>query len=185
MPTPPTLACASADSTWHADNTTVTCTATDGFPGLAHPEEASFTLSTSVAAGVETTEAFTGTRKVCDTEGRCAEVGPVGAFKVDRKAPSITIKRPGDGLLVLQNSSATAGYSCADTGSGIATCEGSTSNGQPLETKTLGEHTLVVYATDNVGHQSTRERALTLSSPVEHANRRSARPERGTLPHPL
>jgi hypothetical protein len=156
IPVPPTLKCANPDTAWHAENTTVACTATDAFPGLAHPEEASFTLSTSIGVGTETAEAFTGTRTVCDTEGRCAEAGPIGPFKIDRKPPSITIKQPADGLLVLQDSSMAAEYSCADGGSGIASCTGSTPNGQPVETSTLGEHTLAVQATDNARNQTSK-----------------------------
>ena len=156
VPPPPAVRCGSPDNSWHSENQTVACTATDTLPGLAHPEEASFSLATTVAAGTETAEAFTGSRTVCDTEGRCVEAGPVGPLKIDRKPPSIKISRPASGLLVLQGSSGSVAFACADSGSGIAGCEGSTPDGQPLETTTLGEHTLAVRASDNSGNESSQ-----------------------------
>jgi hypothetical protein len=87
----PSISCAAADGTWHADNVTIACTASDPGSGLADPADAAFTLSTSIAAGEETADAQTGLHRVCDGSGNCAVAGPVGGNKVDRKVPSLTL----------------------------------------------------------------------------------------------
>jgi len=155
-PLPPYVKCESTDEAWHSENVKVACTASDPLSGLAEPSDASFTLSTSVAAGEETTAAYTGGRTVCNNEGVCAEAGPVGPFMVDRKPPTITIKQPTNALLVLQGANMAAQYGCTDAGSGVASCEGSVPSGAPLETATLGEHTLSVGSTDVAGNESSR-----------------------------
>ena len=70
---------------WHADNVALACTASDGGTGLANPADASFSLITSVAAGVENANASTDSRVVCDVAGNCTTAGPIGGNKIDRK----------------------------------------------------------------------------------------------------
>ncbi len=153
--TPPEIQCSSPATGWHAENETLTCTATDSGTGLAHPEDASFSLSTSVPQDEETASAYTNSRRVCDKADNCAEAGPFGPIKIDRKPPTISIASPKNGAVVTQGSTVTAQYSCADGGSGVATCEGSAPSGSPLDTSNLGEHTLTVTSTDAVGNPSS------------------------------
>jgi Tol biopolymer transport system component len=84
----PVVSCAHADDVWHAAEVTVACTASDTGSGLADPADASFSLTTSVGAGSETADARTGTHTVCDVAGNCADAGPVGPFRVDRRPPA-------------------------------------------------------------------------------------------------
>jgi sugar lactone lactonase YvrE len=154
--TPPEVKCATPAAGWHAEDVTVSCSASDSGTGLANPEDASFTLTTNVAAGEETATAYTNTRRVCDKADNCAEAGPIGPIKVDRKPPSITVTEPTEGALIAQGSSVTAQYSCADGGSGVASCEGSVSAGQPINTSTPGQYTLSVSSLDAVGNQQSR-----------------------------
>ena len=51
--TAPTIACAAPDGAWHAANVALACTASDSGTGLANPADASFSLVTSVGAGIE------------------------------------------------------------------------------------------------------------------------------------
>ena len=95
--TAPRITCGAADTAWHATDLFVACAASDDGSGLASAADASFTLTTSVAAGTETATAFTDSRTVCDVAGNCAPAGPIGPFKIDRKAPAISITRPLDG----------------------------------------------------------------------------------------
>ena len=67
--------------------------------GLANPADASFSLVTSVGAGIETANASTDSRVVCDVEGNCATAGPIAGNKIDRKAPSITVTTPANGAV--------------------------------------------------------------------------------------
>ena len=55
--TAPTIACAAPDGAWHATNVALACTASDSGTGLANPADASFSLVTSVGAGIETANA--------------------------------------------------------------------------------------------------------------------------------
>jgi hypothetical protein len=82
----PEVACGSADTAWHATNQSVNCTATDGGSGVV---DDSFTLSTNVADGVETDSAYTDSDTALDAVGNSTAVGPVGPFKIDRKAPEV------------------------------------------------------------------------------------------------
>lgn len=113
---PPLVTCASADGAWHGDNVTVGCTAADTGSGLATAADASFSLSTNVAAGEETANAQTGSRDVCDLAGNCATAGPVGGNMVDRKAPA-TSCGTADGLW--HDDNVTIACTARDGGSGV------------------------------------------------------------------
>lgn len=114
----PTLSCASPDTAWHATNQSFACTASDGGSGLDVPADASFSLSTNVAAGDETDNAFTGSHEVCDDIGNCDTAGPIGPVKVDRKAPQLTACDSADGFWHPDNVTLYCTYS--DGGSGPA-----------------------------------------------------------------
>src|SRR5207244_3239997 len=75
--TKPGVSCGTADGDWHGTNVSIACTTADATSGLAHAEDASFSLSTSVAAGVTNGNASTDTRTVCDVAGNCTPAGPV------------------------------------------------------------------------------------------------------------
>ena len=85
----PAVTCAAAPSTWSANDVSITCTAGDGGSGLATTADASFTLTTSVAAGVETDDAATPSKSVADAVGNTATAGPIAGLRVDKKAPHV------------------------------------------------------------------------------------------------
>lgn len=87
----PSIVCGAADSGWHADNVAIDCAAEDTLSGLADPADAAFSLSTSVPAGSEASDASTGSRQVCDNAGNCATAGPIDGNKIDRKAPTLSL----------------------------------------------------------------------------------------------
>lgn len=151
--TAPAISCGSANGAWHASNVSITCTASDSQSGLANPADASFPLSTSVAAGTENANAFTATRTVCDNAGNCATAGPIGGNKIDRLAPAISINGPVATTYQFL-SSQIASYVCADSGSGVTSCNGSTPSGSAIDTTTVGVHTFTVGANDAVGNLS-------------------------------
>jgi Tol biopolymer transport system component len=148
----PVVSCGPPDDAWHADDVTVDCTASDAGSGLADGADARFSLTTSVGAGVETADAKTGTHTVCDVAGNCADAGPVGPFRVDRRPPAISISTPADGAVLQRGAVVTPVYACVDGGSGTATCSGPTG---PLDTTAVGYHDLTVTATDAVGNRSS------------------------------
>ncbi len=158
--TAPMPTCDSPDGTWHADNVTVNCTIADGDSGVVG--ETVFALSTAVADGHETASAATNTRQVCDVAGNCTTVGPIGGHQVDRRQPTIAVVEPADGATIILGTPITASFQCADGGSGIASCTGTTANGQPLDTSRIGSHELGVDASDNVGHTTSTQVAYTV-----------------------
>ena len=153
--TAPAISCAAPDGAWHAANVTLSCTASDSGTGLAHPADASFSLATSVDAGIETANASTDSRVVCDVEGNCATAGPVAGNRIDRKAPSITVNTPANGAVYPLNENVAADYACADGGSGSSSCAGNVADGGPIDTSATGSKTFVVNASDAVGNSST------------------------------
>ena len=151
----PAIACAAPDGAWHATNVALACTASDPGTGLANPADASFSLVTSVDAGIETANASTDSRVVCDLEGNCATAGPIGGNRIDRKAPSISVTTPASGAVYPLNESVAAAYACADGGSGTSSCAGTVANGAPIDTSSTGSRTFVVSTADAVGNSST------------------------------
>ena len=133
--TKPVTTCPVTDGKWHAGNQTFTCTATDAMSGLANPSgDARFTVSTSVADGVETATASTDSRQVPDVAGNVAVAGPVVNNKIDRKDPTsiLTLPATNTGASIgpstvptyLLGQTAKVAYSCADGGSGVSSCLG-------------------------------------------------------------
>lgn len=166
---PPVVNCGTPDTLWHANNVFIACTASDNGSGLAIPSQASINLTTNVAANTETATAFTNSVSVCDVAGNCTPAGPVGPIMVDRTPPVITIGSPTASIQYLQQGDILVlNYGVTDTGSGVntvaATMDGSpTIAGNPivngmsvnLATFSLGAHTLLINATDNVGNASS------------------------------
>ena len=151
----PSLSCASPDGLWHAMNVTLGCASSDGGSGLANAGDASLGLSTTVVAGVETINAYTGSRLVSDAVGNSTLAGPIGGNKVDRKGPQITLVAPTDAATFLLHQVVTASYGCSDGGSGLATCAGPVASGGPIDTSSLGTKSFQVSATDAVGNPAT------------------------------
>jgi len=161
--TPPSVSCGSADGLWHANNVSIGCTSFDsGGSGLANPSDAAFSLSTTVPAGVETANASTGTRMVCDVAGNCTTGGPIGGNMIDRKAPTITINVPANVVYIL-NQAVPSNYACADGGSGVATCAGPVANGSNIDTSSVGTKSFMVQATDAVGNASNQSVTYTVT----------------------
>ncbi|HYW72820.1 MAG TPA: HYR domain-containing protein [Pyrinomonadaceae bacterium] len=151
--TAPALSCASADGLWHAADVTIACTATESISSLTDAANANFNLVTSVAGGTETANASTNSRAVCDVAGNCATAGPINGNKVDKKPPTITITAPAAGSYLL-NQAVTVQFTCTDGRSGVASCNGTSANGGPLDTATAGGKTFTVNATDNAGNSA-------------------------------
>jgi hypothetical protein len=152
--TNPTFSCPTADSDWHADNQTFTCTASGGDSGLNPTSDSSFSLSTTVNDGSENNNASTDTKTLTDGVGHTTTAGPITGVKVDRKAPAITITKPANGDSYIAGQVVNANYGCSDGGSGTATCAGPVANNAAIDTS-FGSHSFKVDATDQVGNTSS------------------------------
>ena len=158
----PTVSCGAADGSWHADNVSIGCTGSDAGSGLANASDASFQLTTSVAAGDETANAATGSRNVCDTVGNCSTAGPVSGNKIDRKAPSLTLPAPitvtatsADGATVSFTVTASDG---TDPTPAVVCVPASES------TFAVGQTTVNCTATDHAGNQSHASFTITVNA---------------------
>jgi DNA/RNA endonuclease G (NUC1) len=160
--TAPTVSCDAPDAAWHANNVAIACTAGDAQSGLANPADASFFLMTSTGPGLETANASTDSRIVCDVEGNCSTAGPIAGIKIDRKPPVITITTPAAGGVYPLNESIAASYACADAGAGTASCAGTVGNGAPIDTSSLGSKIFVVTAADAIGNGSSATATYTV-----------------------
>jgi hypothetical protein len=96
---------------------------------------------------------------------------------VDTKPPTIDLTAPAAGAEYGLGESVTAAYSCADAGSGVASCVGTAASGAAVDTASLGEKTFKVDATDKAGNPAStsvtytvvdrRAPTITVGSPVE------------------
>jgi hypothetical protein len=136
------------DGSWHAANVSLGCTASDVGSGPAVSGDASFNLTTSVAAGAEDGNASTGNRQVCDVAGNCATVGPITGNKVDRKAPLLTCAPTP--TFLLNQAGAAVSATVFDGGSGALVSPVSV----VVSTSLPGPQTASVTGLDNVGNQA-------------------------------
>ncbi len=150
--TAPTFTCGAADGLWHASDVSLGCNASDSGSSLANAADATFSLTTGVAQGTKTASAETSARSVCDVAGNCSQAGPIGGNKIDKKNPVVVITTPAQGAVYFLGASVAADYTCSDGGSGVASCAGTASNGNPIDTASIGVKTFSVTTTDGVGN---------------------------------
>jgi N-acetylneuraminic acid mutarotase len=146
---PPVWSGCSLDALWHADNVSIVCRAED-LVGIQNPADASFTLTTSVAAGTETAAAVTNSHQICDTSGNCVTGGPVGPIKIDRKAPALVVS-PNKVVEATSLSGAFVSFAAptaTDNGSGVASVSCNRAPGQ----YSIGVISVSCSAVDAVGN---------------------------------
>lgn len=81
---------------------------------------------------------------------------------VDRTPPTISIVAPADGARFLIGATATASYSCADSGSGIASCTGPLADGAAIDTYVPGGFNFTVDAADKADNTASRSHAYSV-----------------------
>jgi hypothetical protein len=82
----------------------------------------------------------------------------------DETDPTVSITTPPDGAVYALNEAVNADYSCDDEagGSGLASCDGTVPDGQPIDTGSPGAHEFTVTATDNAGNTSSVTHSYTV-----------------------
>jgi hypothetical protein len=160
--TAPTISCEAPDGLWHPSDINLSCIATDSGSGLVNATDANFTLSTNVPLGIETSDAFTNARTICDLAGNCSTANPIGGNQVDKKAPDIEVIAPvefvdpySNLVRYLLSQTALSNFSCSDSGSGVAMCTGSVANGTPINTSTVGTKAFSVATVDAAGNAAS------------------------------
>jgi len=159
----PSFSCDPAPTTWSGSDVNIDCSASDGGSGLNPLSDATFQLSTSVDAGVETSNASTGTKGLSDAVGNTATAGPITGIKVDKKGPAITLTTPAATTYTL-GQVVNADYGCSDGGSGLLSCSGTVNNGSAIDTSTIGPHSFKVDAEDNVNNKNSLSRDYSVAA---------------------
>jgi hypothetical protein len=162
--TPPLVACPPADGVWRPTDTSIPCSGADAPAGLVSTADASFLLVTAVPAGVETADACTSSRPVCDRADNCSTAGPVCGNAVDRKGPVVSISRP-ESVTYQLNEHVLSAYACTDGGSGVATCAGPVPSGGAIDTSSPGAQAFTVDAADQVGNTAALTVAYVVNAP--------------------
>lgn len=135
---------------WYKDSVTVLFAAA-GDANLTDGSAGSGVASVTPSESFSSTGVFHAQGHATDHAGNSsAEASLVGY--VDATAPTVEANCPTN--VVLNDSTATASWTASDVGSGLATAS---SGSVPLDTSTVGDHTVAVpagTAADNVGHLS-------------------------------
>jgi hypothetical protein len=165
--TPPAVTCTQPAIVWQATDAVVTCNASDNANGSGLAGPSSFSVSTNVPVGTETSSVTIPAVTVNDVAGNTSlpqpPTGAFGPFDVDKKAPvisAITISP----LSPTFGQTVTATYTCSDGGSGVVLCGpsgsqliaaiASTTVTSPADS-TVGPHTFIVMSQDAVGNVTT------------------------------
>jgi hypothetical protein len=128
---------------WSNGPVTVTWSCNDGGSGPATP---------TVTQNVSTTG--TVTASCSDVAGNSATSKPVNV-RIDTTPPFVNVISPLNNFTYQQNQIVFANYTCSDSGSGIATCAGTLSPGQRIDTSVPGgPYTFTVTGTDVAGNQT-------------------------------
>jgi hypothetical protein len=148
--TAPDVTCTEGPTGWTNTDVTIDCQAADAESGLADPDQAAFTLATTVPAGTVTEHALTGGATVCDVAGNCTDVAPRGPFRIDQVAPTVAVTFPTANGTIVIGDDVLGEVGCADAGSGLASCTiGS------IDTRTVGTRTVDARAVDSAGNVVT------------------------------
>lgn len=159
---PPDIACGAPDGAWHGANVSIDCTAEDHGSGLADPADTAFSLSTSVPAGDEDGNASTDSRRVCDVAGNCAEAGPIGGHKIDRKSPTLSL--PSDKTVdATLSAGATVSY-VSSASDGADPHPGVSCSPSPASVFAIGTTSVTCTARDHVGNTTAGSFTVTVRS---------------------
>lgn len=111
------------------------------------------TLAKGALVDTSTLGSYTFSVTATDKDGNSLQ-RDVNYTVVDATEPTISFSAPLDGDSFIQGESVEADFACFDEagGSGIASCVGTTDDGQPMDTDASGTHSLKVTATDTAGN---------------------------------
>lgn len=114
----PVVDCAATSPNWLGAQAVIDCTATDPGSGLSSPDDAAFTLTTSVPAGQTDASATFGSHAdICDAVGNCTAVTPPEPARVDLTPPVVHCDAPPAGW---QSGDQAVACTASDAGSGLA-----------------------------------------------------------------
>ena len=172
-------------SGWYLDEVTVRLTASDE-GGIRRIHYEYGTTQGTVSRDIEATTAeitfdrsqlYTLSYWAEDTAGNRSEARDL-ELRVDSTAPWVNLVSPDENELsilpnghVAQNERIVIDFTCDDDASGVASCEGSTPDGELLPTGTPGLQELRIVVTDVAGHRTERIVSYTVdAAPAQGGN---------------
>src|SRR5215211_3350792 len=94
---------------------------------------------------------------------RITLTGTATCVPPDTTDPTIDLRSPVDGAQVRQGASLIVDFSCSDEGSsGVASCVGTTADGEALDTSELGDVSVTVTARDGAGNETSVTNTVTV-----------------------
>jgi hypothetical protein len=130
---------------WHRNNVHVDFIASDALSGLK-----------STAPGVNVSNEGADQEINGSAEDHAGNEGTAGVIiNLDITAPAAAIALPLDGSVYSAGMVHPASFDCSDALSGVASCIGTTPNGSPIDTSTVGQKTFLVSVEDVAGNVST------------------------------
>jgi uncharacterized repeat protein (TIGR03803 family) len=133
---------------WNSTSVSIPFTVSDP-SGIATATPASPLVLSSEGASV--------TAQVTATDGAgntATAISP--AVKIDRTPPTVTITTPAGGATYTAGQAVSAGYTCADALSGVASCVGPVPSGSSISTASAGNFTFTVTSVDRAGNSTSR-----------------------------
>jgi alpha-tubulin suppressor-like RCC1 family protein len=152
----PTPSAPNGANGWYVTDVSIPWTGADAYSALDAARNPTSPLVLS-AEGI----AVSGSVTLCDIAGNCATFTS-SSFKIDKTAPSIAITAPAHAVYTLHQV-VPAGFSCADAGSGLASCNGAVVSGSAIDTTTVGTKSFTVTAADVSGNSSSSTVSYTVS----------------------
>jgi hypothetical protein len=142
----PTLTGTLGANGWYTSNVGLSWTVTD-------PESRS--IKKSGCGSVSLTTDTSGTTYTCSATSAGGTSSKSVTIKRDAALPGSTITTPVNGATYAAGQAVPASYSCSDSTSGIAKCDGTVGNGASIDTASGGAKTFTVNVTDNAGNVRT------------------------------
>lgn len=164
-------------ATWNAVDVTVSLSATDCGTGVAaiHYRVDGGTEIVAAASSVSFSIASNGIHSISyfavDTAGN-HEAPAFLTVRVDKTPPTVVVNVPANGGHYLINQQVLVDFDVSDTPSGVATVVSTLANGAPLDTSTVGPHTVMVTAIDRAGNtrQVTSTYTVVFPGNIDPAN---------------
>jgi hypothetical protein len=118
--------------------------------------------------GAETLIGWNGRAPGGEGTYRITLTGTAPCVPPDTTPPTVDLRSPADGAHVPQGADVVVDFDCADEGSsGLASCVGTTADGELLDTSELGDVSVTVTARDDAGNETVVTHTVTVVDETE------------------
>jgi microsomal dipeptidase-like Zn-dependent dipeptidase len=147
---------------WNNTDVTVTYSGTDALSGIGACDSPS--ILNAGGAGQSASGSC------ADRAGNTASATASG-INIDKSPPAITVNSPAHLAEFVLAQSVLAGWSAADTLSGVDSATGTVPSGTPIDTSSTGTHSFTVHAVDKAGNPAAVSHTYTVLSAADATQR--------------